>query len=134
MQEDRFLNGPMKQLRAKHSEMRQAASRKQLPKQHVSTQIETITRNKEGWFYGKFERRIASDSLLMGAKSNVTVGANSGSNSLPIFVDHDLATEEVFDRLERTIESYYEGYESIDQYMRAGQENSHVVGIKMRNE
>lgn len=70
----------------------------------------------------------------MGAKSDVTVGPSSGCNALPIFVDDCAAVEEVFDRLERTIESYYEGLESIDQYMRAGQENFHVVSIKMRNE
>lgn len=50
----------------------------------------------------------------MGAKSGVTVGPSSGCNALPIFVDDNAAAEEVFDRLERTIESYYEGLESID--------------------
>lgn len=69
----------------------------------------------------------------MGAKDNLTVDQARPNNALPIFVDDNSAAEDVFDMTERRIESYYEGLEDIDKYLRPGDDNFHVDHIKERN-
>lgn len=64
--EIRFANGPESQLQEMQKRMRNKWSVGQLEKQDVSTQLATISCNKNNWFYGKFEPRITSNQLLLG--------------------------------------------------------------------